>query len=137
MVNNLRQELLFNGTVAQQQLIQGTAVSGAIIVHLLQIHQVSKLYYYVVATKGGCSITSDVSGLVNVGNPISEIPISDGTWQPMIKQENFDPNDDQQAVSDTDLVGNATNAMLETQKQRIIFSTGASSDENITLGLEW
>ncbi|MGC6413484.1 MAG: FG-GAP-like repeat-containing protein, partial [Bacteroidia bacterium] len=30
-----------------------------------------------------------------------------GTWQPMIKQENFDPNDDQQAVSDTDLVGNA------------------------------
>jgi hypothetical protein len=52
-----------------------------------------------------------------------------GTWQPMIKQENFDPNDDQQAVSDTDLVGNATYAMLETQKATYNFSSGASNDD--------
>ncbi|MGC6403571.1 MAG: FG-GAP-like repeat-containing protein, partial [Flavobacteriaceae bacterium] len=52
-----------------------------------------------------------------------------GTWQPMIKQENFDPNDDQQAVSDTDLVGNASNAMLETQKTTYSFSTGDAQDE--------
>jgi hypothetical protein len=30
----------------------------------------------------------------------------------LIKLANFDPNDDQQAVKDTDLVGDATNAML-------------------------
>ena len=60
---------------------------------------------------------------------LSELIQAIGTWQPMIKQENFDPNDDQQAVSDTDLVGNASNAMLETQKATYNFSTGASSDE--------
>ena len=108
----------------------GTLVSGATSSTLTpDTSNVSKLYYYAVVTKGGCSITSEVSGLVNVGNPISQIPIADGTWQPMIKQENFDPNDDQQAVSDTDLVGNATNAMLETQKATYNFSTGASSDD--------
>ena len=60
---------------------------------------------------------------------LSELIQAVGTWQPMIKQENFDPNDDQQAVSDTDLVGNATYAMLETQKATYNFSTGASNDD--------
>ncbi|MCG5644945.1 gliding motility-associated C-terminal domain-containing protein [Flavobacteriaceae bacterium LSUCC0859] len=90
---------------------------------------VSKWYYYVVVSKGGCSITSNVSGLVNVGNPISVIPQATDPWKPLIKLANFDPNDDQQAVKDTDLVGDATNAMLETQRATYNFSTGASSDE--------
>ncbi|MCG5643178.1 thrombospondin type 3 repeat-containing protein [Flavobacteriaceae bacterium LSUCC0859] len=90
---------------------------------------VSKWYYYVEASKGGCSITSNVSGLVNVGNPISVIPQATDPWKPLIKLANFDPNDDQQAVKDTDLVGDATNAMLETQKATYNFSSGASNDE--------
>ncbi len=47
----------------------------------------------------------------------------------MIKQENFDPNDDEQAVSDTDMVGNASHAMLETQKANYNFSTAPWSDD--------
>jgi len=90
---------------------------------------VSKWYYYVVVTKGGCSITSNVSGLVNVGNPISVIPQATDPWKPLIKLANFDPNDDQQSVKDNDLVGDATNAMLETQKATYNFSSGASNDE--------
>jgi len=60
---------------------------------------------------------------------ISAVPQASGTWQPLIRQENFDPNDDEQAVGDPDLVGNATHAMLETQKQTYSFSTGDSTDE--------
>jgi gliding motility-associated-like protein len=64
-----------------------------------------------------------------LGNPISVIPQFADTWKPLIKLSNFDPNDDQQAVKDTDLVGDASNAMLETQRATYNFSSGASSDE--------
>jgi hypothetical protein len=33
----------------------------------------------------------------------------------------FDPNDDQQSVADTDFVGNAIYAMVETQKRRSVY----------------
>ena len=108
----------------------GTSISGADSASFTPpTNTVSKWYYYVVVTKGGCSITSNVSGLVNVGNPISVIPQFADTWKPLIKLANFDPNDDQQAVKDTDLVGDASNAMLETQRATYNFSSGASSDE--------
>jgi hypothetical protein len=59
----------------------------------------------------------------------SSVPQATDPWKPLIKLANFDPNDDQQAVKDTDLVGDATNAMLETQKATYNFSTGASIDD--------
>ena len=59
----------------------------------------------------------------------SSVPQATDPWKPLIKLANFDPNDDQQAVKDTDLVGDATNAMLETQRATYNFSSGASNDE--------
>ena len=83
---------------------------------------------------GGTYVTldSDFANFTATGNagPISSsISQSTGTWKPLIKLANFDPNDDEQAVKDTDLVGDATNAMLETQRATYNFSTGASNDE--------
>lgn len=52
-----------------------------------------------------------------------------GTWKPLIKLANFDPNDDQQSVKDNDLVGDATNTMLETQKATYTFSPENTTDE--------
>ena len=60
---------------------------------------------------------------------VSSISQATGTWNSIIKQDNFDPNDDQQAVSDTDLVGDAVNAMLEAQNINYIFSTGTAQDD--------
>lgn len=51
-----------------------------------------------------------------------------GSWIPLIKGDRFDPNDDQQSVADTDFVGNATYALLETQKETINFSDGITDD---------
>ncbi len=87
-----------------------------------------EFYYYVVISNNGCSVTSNVSGSVLITNPISKIPAATGTWYPMMLGDNFDPNDDQQAVSDTDIVGNATNALLQTQRSIYTFDSGTSPD---------
>jgi gliding motility-associated-like protein len=62
-------------------------------------------------------------------NAAAAITAAVGMWEPLIKQSTFDPNDDQQSVSDGDLVGNATHAMLETQRSTYSFSSGDSQDE--------
>jgi hypothetical protein len=62
-------------------------------------------------------------------NAAAAITAAVGTWEPLIKQSTFDPNDDQQSVSDGDLVGNATHAMLETQRSTYSFSSGDNQDE--------
>jgi len=51
-----------------------------------------------------------------------------GFWIPLMKGDKFDPNDDQQSVADTDFVGNAANAMVETQKQTFSFNDGITDD---------
>lgn len=51
-----------------------------------------------------------------------------GTWIPLMKGDKFDPNDDQQSVADTDFVGNAIYAMVETQKQTLSFTDGITDD---------
>ena len=51
-----------------------------------------------------------------------------GLWIPLMKGDKFDPNDDQQSVADTDFVGNAANAMVETQKQTLNFNDGITDD---------
>jgi hypothetical protein len=38
-----------------------------------------------------------------------------------MKGDKFDPNDDQQSVADTDFVGNATYAMVETQSEHQLY----------------
>jgi len=51
-----------------------------------------------------------------------------GSWIALMKGDTFDPNDDQQSVADTDFVGNAANAMVETQKGTLNFSDGITDD---------
>src|SRR6056300_80177 len=72
---------------------------------------------------------ADFTATGNAGQIFTSLPQATDPWKPLIKLANFDPNDDQQAVKDTDLVGDATNAMLETQKATYNFSSGASNDE--------
>ncbi|WP_111309976.1 T9SS type A sorting domain-containing protein [Confluentibacter sediminis] len=49
-------------------------------------------------------------------------------WSSLIKLNGFDPNDDQQSNADTDFVGNATYALMETQKQTVNFTDGITDD---------
>jgi hypothetical protein len=58
----------------------------------------------------------------------STVGQASGSWLSLMKGNNFDPNDDQQAVADTDFVGNATYAMVETQKGTLNFSDGITDD---------
>jgi sensor domain CHASE-containing protein len=60
---------------------------------------------------------------------VSSVSAATGSWNSIIQQANFDPNDDQQAVADTDLVGNAVDAMLEAQNINYTFSTGTAQDD--------
>ncbi|MFC5682491.1 T9SS type A sorting domain-containing protein [Flavobacterium sp. MAHUQ-51] len=53
---------------------------------------------------------------------------ANAVWIPLMKGDKFDPNDDQQSVADTDFVGNATYAMVETQKQTLSFTDGITDD---------
>lgn len=63
--------------------------------------------------------------LVEVGYAqTSTTPQASGTWLNLFISDKFDPNDDQQAVSDTDLVGNASNPMIQTQRAEIEFTDG-------------
>ena len=52
-----------------------------------------------------------------------------GSWNAIVQQANFDPNNDQQAVEVTDLVGNEQFAMLESQNSNYTFSTGTAQDD--------
>lgn len=65
---------------------------------------------------------------VGFGQTNSNVGQAKGLWIPLMKGDNFDPNDDQQSVADTDFVGNASNALVETQKQTINFSDGITDD---------
>ena len=51
-----------------------------------------------------------------------------GNWSSLIKLNGFDPNDDQQSNADTDFVGNATYALMETQKQTVTFTDGITDE---------
>lgn len=51
-----------------------------------------------------------------------------GDWSALMKFDNFDPNDDQQSNADTDFVGNATHAIMETQKETVSFSDGITDE---------
>ena len=65
--------------------------------------------------------------LVEVGYAqTSTTPQASGTWLNLFISDKFDPNDDQQAVADTDLVGNASNPMIQTQRAEIEFSGGVT-----------
>ncbi|WP_298949654.1 MBG domain-containing protein [uncultured Polaribacter sp.] len=52
------------------------------------------------------------------------VPSPTGVWRNLFAGENFDPNDDQQATADTDLVGNSTDAMMQAQQETYSFSDG-------------
>ena len=82
-----------------------------------------------------CSIAGAVSvyatTVVNI--PVSLVyqslgAYSSNDWKPLIKLANFDPNDDQQSVADTDFVGNATHAIMETQRSTTKFSDGVTDE---------
>jgi len=54
----------------------------------------------------------------------ASVPLPTGVWRNLFAGENFDPNDDQQATADTDLVGNSTDAMMQAQQATISFAEG-------------
>lgn len=58
----------------------------------------------------------------------TSVGIASGSWVALMKGDKFDPNDDQQSVADTDLVGNASNALVETQKGTYNFTDGITDD---------
>lgn len=60
-------------------------------------------------------------------NP-AEVPGASSNWSHLIKLDNFDPNDDQQSNADTDFVGNANFALMDTQKDTISFNDGIEDD---------
>jgi hypothetical protein len=60
--------------------------------------------------------------------PYINVGQAKGLWVPLMKGDKFDPSDDQQSVADTDFVGNATYAMVETQKETISFTDGIMDD---------
>jgi hypothetical protein len=60
--------------------------------------------------------------------PYTNVGQAKGLWLPLMKGDKFDPIDDQQSVADTDFVGNAANAMVETQKETISFTDGVIDD---------
>ncbi len=51
-----------------------------------------------------------------------------GNWSALVQLDNFDPNDDQQSNADTDFVGNANYAIMETQKQTVSFNDGITDE---------
>ena len=51
-----------------------------------------------------------------------------GNWTSLIKLDGFDPNDDQQSNADTDFVGNAIYALVETQNQTVSFADGITDE---------
>lgn len=65
---------------------------------------------------------------VSYGQTSTNVGQAKGAWIALMKGDQFDPNDDQQSVADTDFVGNATYAMVETQKQTMNFSDGITDD---------
>lgn len=60
--------------------------------------------------------------------PYTKVGQAKGLWIPLMKGDKFDPIDDQQSVADTDFVGNASNAMVETQKATINFTDGLTDE---------
>lgn len=58
----------------------------------------------------------------------STVAKASGSWIALMKGDNFDPIDDQQSVADTDFVGNATYAMVETQKETVSFTDGLTDE---------
>ena len=67
-------------------------------------------------------VTFNTSAQTNFVNNAS------GDWKSLIQLENFDPNDDQQSNADTDFVGNATHAVMETQNETVSFNDGITDD---------
>lgn len=89
-------------------------------------------YYYVVVTdQSGKSVTSNVSGEIFVGDAINSISQINSnnlpqyaalSWYTLLTGDNFDASNDTQAqVESLDLVGNASNPMLQTQRDRVWF----------------
>jgi predicted HAD superfamily phosphohydrolase len=49
----------------------------------------------------------------------NEVPESSGDWVNLFYGSNYDPNDDQQATADTDIVGNLDNPMMQGQRKMV------------------
>lgn len=69
-----------------------------------------------------------ISYSFNVRAQTEGVNVATGNWSSLIQLDNFDPNDDQQSNADTDFVGNATYAIMETQKETVSFNDGITDD---------
>ena len=66
--------------------------------------------------------------IINASAQTNIVTSASGDWKSLIKLENFDPNDDQQSNADTDFVGNATNAVMETLNETVSFNDGITDE---------
>ena len=53
---------------------------------------------------------------IRVLKSLTAVPAPEKSWVNLFKGANFDPNNDQQATADTDIVGDADNAMVQAQQ---------------------
>ena len=56
---------------------------------------------------------------LNVLKQLGAVPAASGSWVNLFTGARFDPNDDQQATAETDIVGNASNPMAQSQQSYV------------------
>ena len=120
--------------------VDGTPISGATSPTYTPDNSTANwgYYYVVISDERGERITSNVSGEIFVGDAVNSISQIDNnnlplystlSWYTLLTGDNFDaPNDTQAQVESLDLVGDANNPMLQTQRDRILFE-GSSAPE--------
>ncbi len=67
--------------------------------------------------------------IISVSTPVDDTPYPSGEWVTLFQDIKFDPNDDQQAVKDTDLVGNSDYPMIEVQNLEVAFNAAPVEDK--------
>jgi autotransporter-associated beta strand protein len=78
---------------------------------------------YIIQVRDASGTTAKTTYTLHLLVNQTSIPTAVTTdWRDLFKAANFDPNDDQQATAETDLVGNATYAMMQSQQRTISVS---------------
>lgn len=115
--------------------VGGSPISGATSITYTPDNSIDSWGYYYAVVSDVVSVSSNPSAEVFVGDPIAEVPpnnvipqYSNQLWYSLLSGDNFDPNDDQNSSTSLDLVGNSTNTMLLTQRNRFNFETEPSPD---------
>ena len=78
---------------------------------------------YIIQVRDGAGTTTKTTYVLQLLINQASIPSAPSTdWRDLFKGAFFDPNDDQQATSETDLVGNGTYPMMQSQQRTVSVS---------------